>query len=179
MKITHIFNYQFAVYQFAVHINYHIFTVICSSLHSFITNQHNDQLPVGLLAQLAGHCMVLQRSCVQLADRPEFLSGLIFPIAHYICIHYWEDHLHIHVQLSNKTMTFFAWPVKGKKQKPAMWAKWGKCAERVVLIQKHIMSCTFFYNIMTSSLRFICEPQKSRSLSIHIFKLLFLLINHS
>ena len=31
---------------------YMIFTVICSSLNRFIWNQHNDQLPVGLLAQL-------------------------------------------------------------------------------------------------------------------------------
>ena len=29
-----------------------IFTVIYSSLNGFIWNQHNDQLPVGLLAQL-------------------------------------------------------------------------------------------------------------------------------
>ena len=76
---------------FSSHKWFPIFTVICSSLHRFIRNQHNDQLPVGLLAQLAGHCMVLQRSCVQLADRPEFLSGLIFPTAYYICINYWDD----------------------------------------------------------------------------------------
>ena len=31
---------------------YMIFTVIYSSLNGFIWNQHNDQLPVGLLAQL-------------------------------------------------------------------------------------------------------------------------------
>ena len=76
---------------FSSHKWFPIFTVICSSLHRFIRNQHNDQLPVGLLAQLAGHCMVLQRSCVQLADRPEFPSGLIFPTAYYICINYWDD----------------------------------------------------------------------------------------
>ena len=39
-----------------VHIcDFHIFTVIYSSLHRFIWNQHNDQLPVGLLAQLVEH----------------------------------------------------------------------------------------------------------------------------
>ena len=37
--------------------NFHIFTVIYSSLHRFIWNQHNDQLPVGLLAQLVECCM--------------------------------------------------------------------------------------------------------------------------
>ena len=35
--------------------DFHIFTVIYSSLHRFIWNQHNDQLPVGLLAHLVGH----------------------------------------------------------------------------------------------------------------------------
>ena len=28
--------------------DFHIFTVIYSSLHRFIWNQHNDQLPVGI-----------------------------------------------------------------------------------------------------------------------------------
>ena len=36
--------------------DFHIFTVIYSSLHGFIMNQHNDQLPIGLLAQLVEHC---------------------------------------------------------------------------------------------------------------------------
>ena len=36
--------------------DFHIFTVIFSSLHGFIMNQHNDQLPIGLLAQLVEHC---------------------------------------------------------------------------------------------------------------------------
>ena len=40
----------------AVHIDdFIIFTVIYSSLHGFITNQHNDQLPVGLLAEFVEH----------------------------------------------------------------------------------------------------------------------------
>ena len=34
----------------------HIITVIHSALHRFIMNQQNDQLPVGLLAQLVEHC---------------------------------------------------------------------------------------------------------------------------
>ena len=41
----------------AVHIyDFYIFKVIYLSLHGFIWNQHNDQLPVGLLAQLVEHC---------------------------------------------------------------------------------------------------------------------------
>ena len=39
--------------KFNIHVFiYMIFTVIYSSLNRFIWNQHNDQLPVGLLAQL-------------------------------------------------------------------------------------------------------------------------------
>ena len=34
----------------------HLFIVIYSSLHRFIWNQHNDQLPVGSLAQLVERC---------------------------------------------------------------------------------------------------------------------------
>ena len=36
--------------------DFHIFTVVDSSLHGFIWNQHNDLLPVGLLAQLVELC---------------------------------------------------------------------------------------------------------------------------
>ena len=41
----------------AVHtFDFYIFTVIASSLHGFITNQHDDQLPVCFLAHLVDHC---------------------------------------------------------------------------------------------------------------------------
>ena len=33
-----------------------VFSVIVSSFHDFITNQHNNQLPHGLLAQLVELC---------------------------------------------------------------------------------------------------------------------------
>ena len=36
--------------------DFHISTVIYSSFHGFTTKQHNDQLPVGLLAQLLEYC---------------------------------------------------------------------------------------------------------------------------
>ena len=36
--------------------DFHIFKAVYSPLHGFIWNQHNDQLPVGLLAQLVEHC---------------------------------------------------------------------------------------------------------------------------
>ena len=35
--------------------DFHIFLAIYLSLHGFIWNQHNDQLSVGLLAQLVEH----------------------------------------------------------------------------------------------------------------------------
>lgn len=37
---------------------YHCHLLITSSLRGFITNRHDDQLPGGLLAQLAEHCTV-------------------------------------------------------------------------------------------------------------------------
>ena len=41
----------------AVHAyDFHIFTVSYSSLHGFIWDQHNEQLPVGLSAQLVERC---------------------------------------------------------------------------------------------------------------------------
>ena len=39
-----------------LHNDFYIFTVIYLSLHGFIWNQHKEQLPVGLLAQLVEHC---------------------------------------------------------------------------------------------------------------------------
>ena len=36
--------------------DFQIVTVVYSPLPGFILNQHNDQLPVGLLAQLVEHC---------------------------------------------------------------------------------------------------------------------------
>ena len=36
--------------------DFHIFTTVYSPRHKFIWNQHIDQLPVGLLAQLVEHC---------------------------------------------------------------------------------------------------------------------------
>ena len=58
--------------------DFHIFITVYSPLHGFIWNQHIDQLPVGLLAQLVERCTVLQRSWVQILYRPAFFSGLLF-----------------------------------------------------------------------------------------------------
>ena len=49
----------------AVHIyDFHIFTFIYSSLHGFITNQRNNQLSVGFLAQLAERCTGIAEAVV-------------------------------------------------------------------------------------------------------------------
>ena len=62
----------------------YIFTVIHSSLHGFIANQHNDQLPLGSLAQLVGHCTGFK--WVQILYRPQLISGLIFTTASAVFI---------------------------------------------------------------------------------------------
>ena len=44
------------IYKSAVQMYYiQIFIVIYSSLHGFIKNQNNDQLPISLLAELVDH----------------------------------------------------------------------------------------------------------------------------
>ena len=58
-----------------------IFTVIDSSLQGFIANQHNDQFPLGMFAQLIEHCTGFVEVMVQIPYRPEFISGLIFTTA--------------------------------------------------------------------------------------------------
>ena len=72
---------------------YMIFTVIYSSLNRFIWNQHNDQLPVGLLAQL-----VISH------------TGLNFfrPCFHYCSgsVHCCKDHLHIQVFIHSSHIWF-------------------------------------------------------------------------
>ena len=74
--------------------NFHIFTVIYSSFYRFIWNQHNDQLPVGLLAQLVEHCtgitMVMGSNPIQ--------AWIFFrPYFHYCSssVHYRKDCFHI------------------------------------------------------------------------------------
>ena len=53
--------------------DFHIFTVIYSPLWGFIWNQHNDQLPVGLLAQLVEHC-----TSIALVLGPNLVQAWIF-----------------------------------------------------------------------------------------------------
>ena len=58
---------------------------INSAPQGFIWNQHNNQHPVGLLAQLVECCTGITRSWVLISYRPEFFfSGLIFPVAQVV-----------------------------------------------------------------------------------------------
>ena len=58
---------------------------IYSAPQGFIWNQHNNQHPVGLLAQLVECCTGITRSWVLISYRPEFFfSGLIFPVAQVV-----------------------------------------------------------------------------------------------
>ena len=53
----HLYTYHSHLYLFAVELyDIHKFTVVQSALHMLIMHQHNDQLPVSLLAQLVEHC---------------------------------------------------------------------------------------------------------------------------
>ena len=69
-------------FSLAVHtFDFHIFTVIYSSLHRFIWDQHSDQLPIGLIAQL------VMGLWVQIPYRADFFfSGLIFTTAQVVFI---------------------------------------------------------------------------------------------
>ena len=86
--------------------DFHIFLALHSSLHRFIWNQHNDQLPVGLLALLVGRALHRYgrghgfKSC----------TGLNFfrPYFHYCSssVHYCKDHFYSCLYLQFKYMIF-------------------------------------------------------------------------
>ena len=73
VKIAFIFVSETAVHTY----DFHIFTVIDLSLHGFITNQLNEQLPVGLLAQLVEHCTSNAKVMSSNPVRAWIFSGLI------------------------------------------------------------------------------------------------------
>ena len=55
--------------------DFHIFTVVYSSLHGFIWNQHNNRLPVGLLAQLVERCTSVAKVRGSNLVQPEFFQA--------------------------------------------------------------------------------------------------------
>ena len=74
--------------------DFHIFTTAYSSLHGFIWNQHSDQLPVGLLAQLVEHCTGIAEV---MGSNPIQAWIPLRPSFHYYLssVHYCEDRFHI------------------------------------------------------------------------------------
>ena len=70
-----------------------MFLAVYSSLHGFIRNQHNDQLPVGFLAQLVEHCTGIAKV---MGSNPVQAWILFRPYFHYCSssVHNCEDHFH-------------------------------------------------------------------------------------
>ena len=86
---------QFLFSLSTIHIyNFHIFTVIYSSFYRFIWNQHNDQFPVGLLAQLVEHCTGIAEV---MGSNPVQAWIFFRPYFHYCSssVHYCKDCFHI------------------------------------------------------------------------------------
>ena len=71
-----------------------IFTVIFSSLLGFIWNQHNNQLPVSLSAQLVEHCTGIAE---------------VMPYFHYCSssVYYCKDRFHFHFFIWSSQFTLF------------------------------------------------------------------------
>ena len=76
-----------------------MFTVIYSSLLGFIWNQHNNQLPVGLSAQLVEHCTGIAEA---------------MPYFHYCLssVYYCKDRFHIHFFIGSSQFTLFLYFTK-------------------------------------------------------------------
>ena len=68
------------------------------NLHGCIWNQHHDQLPVGLLAQLAEHCIGIAEV---MGSNPVQAWTFFRPSFHYYLssIHYCEDRFRIHCKV--------------------------------------------------------------------------------
>ena len=81
-KISFIFTSLSAVQIY----DFHIFTAVYSPLHGFIWNQHSDQLPVGLLAQLVEHCTGIAEVMGSNPVQAWIFSGLIFTTAQVVFI---------------------------------------------------------------------------------------------
>ena len=71
-----------------------MFTVIFSSLLGFIWNQHDNQLPVSLSAQLVEHCTGIAEA---------------MPYFHYYSstVYYCKDRFHIHFVIRSSQFTLF------------------------------------------------------------------------
>ena len=75
---------------------FHIFTIVYSPFHGCIWNQHNDQLSVGLLAQLVERCTGI----AEVMGSNPVQAWIFFRPYFYYClssVRYCEDHFHIHI----------------------------------------------------------------------------------
>ena len=84
---------------------FYIFLTIYSSLHGFIWNQLNDQLPVGLLAQLVEPCTGIAEV---MGSNP--VQAWFFFRPYFCCcsssVHYCKDRFHIHVFICSPHIWF-------------------------------------------------------------------------
>ena len=87
--------------------DFHIFLAVYLSLHGFIWNQHNDQLPIGLLAHLVERCTgiaeVMGSNSVQAWM---FFSGLVFTTAQVVCITARITFIHVFICSSNIWLSY-------------------------------------------------------------------------
>ena len=90
VRIASVFVSSTTVYIY----DFHIFTVIYSPLRGFIWNQHNNQFPVGLSAQLVERCT---SNAEVMGSNPERAWIFFRLYIHYYLssIHNYEDRFHI------------------------------------------------------------------------------------
>ena len=87
--------------------DFHIFTVVYSPLYGLIWNQHDNQLPIGLLAQKVERCTGIAE-----VTGSNLVQAWIFfrPNFHYCSssVYYCEDHFHSRLYPQFKYVTFIA-----------------------------------------------------------------------
>ena len=85
---------------------FYIFLAIYSSLHGFIWNQLNDQLPVGLLAQLVEPCTGIAEVMGSNPVQAWIFSGLIFTTAQVVHITARITFIHVFIRSSNIWLSY-------------------------------------------------------------------------
>ena len=95
---------------------FHIVTVIDSTVHGFITNQHYDQLPGGLVAQMVEHCTGIAKGM------------------HGFClssVHYCEGRFHIQYYVIVRATRIFSLIRRTKPEK----------SERMITVMTRVSLC--------------------------------------
>ena len=98
MKVERIVTVAFQIYDF------HVFSLIYSSLRGFIANQQNEHLSVGLLAQLVKYCTCIAE-VIGSTHTPELFFRLYF---HYCLtsVHNCDDHSHLYSLIRSSNIFF-------------------------------------------------------------------------